>query len=157
MSKLALYKEGKTLFCKTHGWHEKWRVHTGNNVQCNKCSSDRQKVAREKEPIKFIFKDARQHAKAKNREFTITLDDLFNVLIKQDNKCSLTGVSFSAENKPSLDRIDSSKPYLKDNIKIVIFMYNVCKSEFSHEDVVIFCRALKENEDGKIQKSKLAA
>lgn len=149
MSKLALYKEGKTLFCKTHGWHEKWRVHTGNNVQCNKCSSDRQKAAREKEPIKFIFKDARQHAKAKNREFTITLDDLFNVLIKQDNKCSLTGVAFSVENKPSLDRIDSSKGYTKYNIQFVLKDINVMKSNLEESKFIELCSLVATTRKGK--------
>lgn len=47
---------------------------------------------------------------------------------------------------PSIDKTDSSKPYLKDNVKIVVFMYNVCKSEFNHEDVITFCKALKEND-----------
>jgi hypothetical protein len=139
MTKLALYKEGKTLLCKVHGWHEQWRVHTINNVQCNKCASDRQKIAREKEPIKFIFKDARQHAKTKNREFTITLDDLFMVLLKQDNKCSLTSVSFSADNKPSLDRIDSSKGYTKDNIQFVLKDINVMKSNLEESKFVELC------------------
>ena len=139
MTKLALYKEGKTLFCKTHGWHEKWRVHTVNNVQCKKCACERQKVAREKEPIKFIFRDARQHAKARNREFTITLDDLFNVLITQDNKCSLTGVSFSTDNKPSLDRIDSYKGYTKDNIQFVLKEINVMKSNLEESKFIELC------------------
>ena len=68
--------------------------------------------------------------------------------------CEVTGIKFDlttevrssvhAKNPwvPSIDRTDSSKPYLKDNVKIVIFMYNVCKSEFSHEDVVKFCKLI---------------
>jgi hypothetical protein len=149
MTKLALYKEGKTLFCKTHGWHEKWRVHTVNNVQCRKCASDYQKVAREKEPIKFIFQDARQHAKAKNREFTITLDDLFTVLIAQDNKCSLTGISFSSDNKPSLDRIDSSKGYTKDNIQFVLKDINVMKSNLKESKFIELCILVATTRKGK--------
>jgi hypothetical protein len=139
MTKLALYKEGKTLFCKTHGWHEKWRVHTANNVQCRKCAVDYQKVAREKEPIKYIFRDAKQHAKAKNREFTITLDDLFEVLLNQTNKCALTDVLFSSETKPSLDRIDSSKGYTKENIQFVLKEINIMKSNFNESKFIELC------------------
>jgi len=139
MTKLALYKEGKTLFCKTHGWHEKWRVHTVNNVQCKQCACDRQKLAREKEPIKYIFKDAKQHAKAKNREFTITIDDLFEVLLNQNNKCALSGVLFSLETKPSLDRIDSSKGYTKENIQFVLKEINIMKSNFDEYKFIELC------------------
>ncbi len=68
--------------------------------------------------------------------------------------CEVTGLAFDlttqindtthAKNPwvPSIDRIDSTKPYLKSNVQIVVFMYNVCKSEFTHVDVVKFCRAV---------------
>ena len=61
---------------------------------------------------------------------------------------SVTRASNHAKNPwvPSIDRIDSSKPYLKDNVQIVVFMYNVCKSEFTHEDVVKFCKAVYKKE-----------
>jgi len=50
---------------------------------------------------------------------------------------------------PSLDRIDSKQPYLKDNVKLVVYMYNACKSQFAHEDVVSFCNQLVNNERAK--------
>ncbi len=68
--------------------------------------------------------------------------------------CEVTGIKFDLDTEvrssvhaknpwvPSIDRTDSSKPYLKDNVKIVVFMYNVCKSEFSHEDVIQFCKSV---------------
>ena len=43
---------------------------------------------------------------------------------------------------PSIDRIDSAKPYLRNNVHLVVYMYNVCKSEFNYKDVVKFCRAI---------------
>jgi hypothetical protein len=68
-------------------------------------------------------------------------------------RCEATGIPFDLVERrngihaanpwvPSVDRIDSSKPYSKDNVQIVVYMYNVCKSEFSHMDVVKFCRML---------------
>jgi hypothetical protein len=72
--------------------------------------------------------------------------------------CEVTGISFDLTIKvngtshaknpwvPSIDRIDSTKPYLKDNVQVVVYMYNVCKSEFSHIDVVNFCRAVAAKE-----------
>ena len=73
--------------------------------------------------------------------------------------CEVTGIKFDLETEvrssvhaknpwvPSIDRTDSSKPYLKDNVKIVVFMYNVCKSEFSHEDVLNFCKLLNNKQN----------
>jgi hypothetical protein len=71
--------------------------------------------------------------------------------------CEVTGIPFDlttyvsethAANPwvPSLDRIDSSKPYLKDNVQVVVYMYNVCKGEFSQEDVMLFARMLVRGE-----------
>lgn len=76
--------------------------------------------------------------------------------------CEATGIKSDLETEerksghtknpwvPSIDRIDSSKPYLKENIQVVVFMYNMCKSEFTHNDVIKFCKAVKLNEDGKL-------
>ncbi len=57
---------------------------------------------------------------------------------------SVTNSSVHAKNPwvPSIDRIDSGKPYSRNNVQIVVYMYNVCKSEFTHNDVVKFCRAV---------------
>lgn len=68
--------------------------------------------------------------------------------------CEVTGIPFDLTSQssdtvhaknpwvPSIDRIDSAKPYVKENVQLVVYMYNVCKAEFSHEDVVKFCRAV---------------
>jgi hypothetical protein len=68
--------------------------------------------------------------------------------------CEVTGTPFDLTSQtsntvhaknpwvPSIDRIDSSKPYAKDNVQLVVYMYNVCKAEFAHADVVKFCRAV---------------
>lgn len=68
--------------------------------------------------------------------------------------CEVTGIFFDLDAKqsetahaknpwvPSLDRIDNSKPYMKSNAQVVVYMYNMCKSEFMHADVVRFCKAV---------------
>lgn len=68
--------------------------------------------------------------------------------------CEVTGIPFDLSPRgtgtshvvnpwvPSLDRINSSLPYSKSNVQVVVYMYNTCKAEFSHEYVVKFCRAV---------------
>ena len=71
-----------------------------------------------------------------------------------EGACEVTGIPFDltshssptshAKNPwvPSIDRVDNAKPYSRDNVQIVVYMYNMCKAEFSHKDVVKFCRAV---------------
>jgi hypothetical protein len=57
--------------------------------------------------------------------------------------CELTGVAFSYDKNtnyysnpkcPSIDRIDSSKGYYKDNVQIVLNWINRAKNEYSMQD-----------------------
>ena len=68
--------------------------------------------------------------------------------------CEVTGIPFDLSSQatatvhaknpwvPSLDRTDSAGVYAMENVKVVVFMYNVCKAEFNHSDVVRFCRVV---------------
>lgn len=42
---------------------------------------------------------------------------------------------------PSLDRKDSSRGYVRDNVDVVCFMYNCAKNRFTDEDVLRFSHA----------------
>ena len=71
--------------------------------------------------------------------------DLENQWLKQNGRCFYTNVELVAE-KPggrrntfqlvSIDRIDSNKHYMKDNISLVSFDANTMKRELSHEKFV---------------------
>jgi hypothetical protein len=104
-----------------------------------------------------LYGNAQKRAKANNWP----VPDFTSTWIEEKilaGVCEVTGVAFDLNTQtsntvhaknpwvPSIDRIDSSKPYLKDNVQVVIYMYNVCKSEFSHNDVVAFCKAVAATE-----------
>ena len=139
MTKLEKFRNGFPLVCKHHGEHLNWREHSENNVKCNLCASQHQKNARNKDPVKFLVKDAKQHAKAKNREFEISIDDVLDCLYKQNNKCALSGVEFSIDNKPSLDRINSNLGYTKDNIQLLLKEVNIMKSNLDQDKFLELC------------------
>jgi hypothetical protein len=44
--------------------------------------------------------------------------------------------------KPSLDRIDNSKPYIKGNVRFVCVIANFARHDFSDEQLLKFCRAV---------------
>lgn len=64
----------------------------------------------------------------------IDIKYLYDLLQQQDNKCAITGKemlpSFGDIRSISIDRIDSSKGYIKGNIQLVCQIMNFAKSKY---------------------------
>jgi predicted molibdopterin-dependent oxidoreductase YjgC len=70
---------------------------------------------------------------------------------EQNGKCKLTNIDFTFKLKetqknfnpfnPSIDRIDSSKGYTKDNVRIVCVIVNLALNEFGEENFKIMCQS----------------
>lgn len=98
---------------------------------------------RRKDPnyrIQMLLNSAKQRASKKNREFTITIDDLKNIW-PLDNKCPVFGFNLEwndsgfRDTSPSIDRKDSSKGYTLENIQIISWKANRIKADSSLEDL----------------------
>ena len=81
--------------------------------------------------------------------FNLSLDDIADVYERQQGKCALTGwdVVFPDVGHPqkadaSLDRIDSKKPYDKDNVQIVHKLVNMMKGRYSQQQFIDVCKAV---------------
>lgn len=94
---------------------------------------------------------AKMHSKAKNREFTITLQDLKEVWENQKGKCVYTGIELELPEyditphltkMASLDRIDSSKGYTKDNIQFISSCINLMKNNLSDSEIKKFLKEI---------------
>lgn len=87
---------------------------------------------------------------AKNRgiEFDITIEELDELLIEQDFKCSLSGVEIyvgynsDKTQTASLDRIDSSKGYVIKNVQWLHKDVNMAKMALSQDDFIQMCTAV---------------
>lgn len=143
--KIELFNLGLPIECKNHGKHLNWRLHSYNNVQCRLCGADWQRTMKKRDPLKFVLKDARQHAKGRDRGFNLTLEDLRDVLEGQNNKCVFTGLEFNDENIISLDRIDSTKGYEKDNVQLVTIRANKMKSDMTDKEFINYCKLIAEH------------
>ena len=85
---------------------------------------------------KVLLSNAKQRAKKANIEFTLTKDD-----INIPDTCPVFGFPLKREEKetwmyaPSIDRIDNTKGYIKENIIIVSRRANILKKDATIEEL----------------------
>jgi hypothetical protein len=94
------------------------------------------------------FSQIKHNALKRNIEFKVSIKELWNLYLKQDKKCALSGkrINFSRifignkhKQTVSLDRIDSSKGYIKNNVQWIYKYYNKPKNNFSNEQFINWC------------------
>jgi hypothetical protein len=106
-------------------------------------------------PFLRHFSLAHRRARNKNIEFSITVEDLRQQWNKQGGACDYSGWKLDNPSRTiewegypqhprraSLDRIDSSKGYTKENVHFVSLIANYAKNEFTSEDLRNFCLAV---------------
>ena len=84
-------------------------------------------------------------AEIRNIEWDVSFEYLADLLIEQDFKCALSGEDLDAmevSNNCSLDRIDSSKGYVKGNLQWVTSMVNMCKQGYTQEEFIKMCKQI---------------
>lgn len=79
-------------------------------------------------------------ADARNIEFNVTIDYLWNLYLTQNKKCAITGDALPNILKASLDRIDSSKGYIEGNVQWVTAQANKCKHILTMPELYEFAK-----------------
>ncbi len=104
-------------------------------------------------PEYFLFSSARIRARKSNLEFSITEQDIKNIM--NISECPLRKTSFkrgsnhkACDDSMSLDRIDSTKGYTKDNIQIISYRANVSKNNV---DLKTFKKIIEGYENFKLE------
>ncbi len=82
-----------------------------------------------------ILARAKSRAIRKNRKFNLTIDD---IIIPEN--CPVFGIPMDI---PSIDRIDSSKDYTKDNVRIISNRANILKSNATIAELELVLADLK--------------
>lgn len=86
-----------------------------------------------------------KRAEEKGLEFDLTVEWYWKIV--DGGLCQKTGLPFVlTENQndpfqPSVDRIDSSLGYTKDNCQVTCLIFNFCKNQFTDQDVYKFAKA----------------
>lgn len=93
----------------------------------------------------YLYSNAKRRAKVGGLEFSITREWILDAVEK--GKCQITGIPFVIANgrkpwAPSLDKTNPRGGYTPGNVKVVVWMYNTCKWDATHDDVITFARAV---------------
>lgn len=95
--------------------------------------------------IKRLYNKFRKSANSRKISWEISIDTFES---SYTGKCSLTGWDLSMSYSSctaSLDRIDSKKGYLVDNIQWVHTMVNMCKNKYDQKLFIDMCQAISNN------------
>lgn len=93
-----------------------------------------------------VLRERKQTARIKVA-VTITIEEAWNIFIKQNKKCALSGIilridSTNKYNTASIDRIDSSKGYEIDNVQWVHKHVNFMKRIYSQQYFIEICKKI---------------
>jgi hypothetical protein len=96
------------------------------------------------------------YARRKGIEFSITIEQAWNLFLKQNRRCALSGVELTfgelrgrrISRTASLDRIDSTKGYVMGNIQWIHKTLNLMKQSLSQETFVEFCIQVADHQRG---------
>jgi hypothetical protein len=97
------------------------------------------------------FREFIRRAKRRKNLGDLTLDDLLEQWNKQNGKCPYTGIELKLPQArkrhqmfemASLDRVDSNKPYEKNNVVFVSTPINYMKNSMTEEETVAFCKKI---------------
>jgi len=97
-----------------------------------------------------LFSKIRRHAKRRKIHFALTIEYLWDLFIKQTRQCALSGLTLTFPSNcqdmrkgnftASLDRIDSSKGYIVDNVQWLHKDVNMMKQQYSVDYFVKMCQ-----------------
>jgi len=108
-------------------------------------------------PYRWFIKCLRSRSKTNPKKYVnLTAEDLKLLFEKQQGTCPITGWKLKLplttngwkNNKrpenASVDRINSSEGYTKDNVRFVSYIANIARNTYSDDTLIDFCRAVTE-------------
>lgn len=97
--------------------------------------------------LRFLLNSARTHAKNRGHDAPeVTLDDLFELWADQRGLCAYTGwpmdVQTGSKYVVSLERIDNTLSYTRDNTALICWCANDAKGKLTHAEFIQLCVAV---------------
>lgn len=101
--------------------------------------------------IRQLYYQSQARARKKGLEHTLLLEDLLDIW-PPNNVCPILGIKLEwnsagfRRTSPSIDRIDNSKGYTKENVQIISFRANELKRDATLEELELLVNYLKQGE-----------
>lgn len=149
-----LLQEGKR-YCSSCQKRKSIELFHGNI--CRECERTVEKIRYKinsqnptiEEVAKYKIKSSKERAKKIKKEFSLTEEDFLELYVKQNGRCYYTNESLGllrgSEDALSIDRIDSSKGYSKENCVLCLYRINLMKNDMQMEHFVKLCKLVTDN------------
>jgi len=132
-------------------------IKSGRAISCGCHSKNRWNMVGDKNPYfqgvgklsKTKYSEIKRQARQRKKEFNVSMEYLWDLYEKQQEKCALTGLSLTFgrnghrnETTASLDRIDNNKGYIKNNVRWVLKDINMIRGNYNSEYFIQLCNAV---------------
>lgn len=100
-------------------------------------------------PLDF-FTNIKRAAQQREIDFDITIEYLWDLFIQQNRRCALSGMElkFGRTNRDrigknvSIDRIDSTKGYIPNNVQWIDKRINIMKNKMDEQEFLSICKKI---------------
>jgi hypothetical protein len=134
-------------------------IESGRSKSCRRCSG----YIGYKDLSGVFWNNIKRGAISRNLEFNITIEQAYNLLEKQNFKCKLSNLDiflhrnysqgFREHQTASLDRIDSNKGYVIDNIQWIHSDINIMKNNYNQDYFIKMCKLISGNNNSTNEKN----
>ena len=139
---------------RANAWAEKNKERRREiGLKWSRENKDKRKIAqqnyRKENPVKYLIALAKRRAERRGIEFSIGPDDLSVPDICPLLEIPIDSYSKKPDFRPSIDRIDNSKGYVKGNVMIVSQRANRIKSDCCGEEMLLMAINLLDVESAR--------
>ena len=107
--------------------------------------------------IKDKFSKQKYNSKRRGIDWSLTIENIFFLLEEQEGECAVTGIKMThfkhdkvkdnqvgrgVDTNVSFDRIDSSKGYTLNNVRLVCYAVNWMKNTLTDKKFKVWARAI---------------
>lgn len=149
------YKEPLKFNISGNNLHRNYR--DGRCIDCKKKQAEKRKITNKgngsiERMLLSRYLGLKERAKKKGLIVDFQKEFLLELWNKQKGYCAISGIKMTYENfkgrvftNISVDRIDSSKGYIKENIQLICMAVNQMKSDLTLDELLYFCEKIYSN------------
>lgn len=131
------HESQRSLLCKYH--HNEEGRRRKKQYRLNSNHKEKEKLKYQERKVRLWKNILLNNSKSRNCENTLTIDDITEIYNNQNGLCYwfkvplLPSLIKKHPQQPSLDRIDNSKGYVKDNVVLCCYAANIGRNETNTE------------------------